>query len=603
MQIQVLYTMPLVLTPGAFNAFETSTAANATTGVVTTKVSGTAFSLDVVVISGGVQYGNFTDNVTVELLGNTTLGVALDAQNCPTSSTLIQTVTPAAIASGRSTVAFSAVSNTWRDVRVRVSYPTGSPTVIACSTDNFAVRPASFTVAATDATWQTEGNARTLNATTAAGNPVHKAGRPFRLTVTPSPGTTTNYAGDPTVSSLTCTLPGTCANGTLTVGGFSGGGTRTSTTASYSEVGAFNVTLVDQDWASVDAADTAGNCTATGRYVCHSGAPLAVGRFVPDHFAVTAGTAPVMRTFNTTGCAPRTFTYIGQSFGYDTVPISSVVAQDFNNNTTSNYRGTLWKLTNASASQSFSNSPVMGITPSIGTPTLTEIANTGTGTLTANSADTILFTRATPIAPFTANLSLTVSVSDATEADGTISTTTPLVYNGSGSGVAFDSGAEFRFGRLRVPNVNGSQLTALAVPIETQYANAALAFITNTADNCTSIANNTVAMTFTGNISPAPNCKTAVNGGGTFTSGRRTLVLSPPGSGNDGAAVLSVNLNGAAGTTCSAVGAAPAAAANANRPYLQGNWSGGAWTVNPSGRASFGVFRGSDEVIFIRENF
>jgi hypothetical protein len=605
MQIQVFYTIPLVLTPGAFNAFETATAANAISGVVTTKVSGSAFSLDVVVISGGVQYGNFTDNVTVELLGNTTLGVALDAQNCPTSSTLIQTVTPAAIASGRSSVAFAAVGNTWRDVRVRVSYPTGSPTVISCSTDNFAVRPASFSVAVTNATWETEGNTRTLNATTAGANPVHKAGRPFRLTVTPSPGTTTNYAGDPTVSALACTLPATCAGGTLTLGGFNGSGTRTSTTASYNEVGAFDVTLVDQDWASVDAADTAGDCTASGRYVCQSTPPLAVGRFVPDHFAVTSGTPPRMLTFNTSGCAPRSFTYVGQTFGYETVPISNIIAQDFANNTTTNYRGALWKLTNASASHSFSHSPVMAITQSIGTASVAEVAN-GTGTITANSADTLRFDRSTPSAPFTANLSLTVGVSDASEADGAIGTTTPLVYNGpTSTGVEFDAGAEFRFGRLRVPSANGSQLTALAVPIEVQYANAALAFVTNSADHCTSIANADVAMAFTGSIAPAPNCKTAVNGGGTFTAGRRTLVLSPPGSGNGGAADITVNLAAAAaGNTCTAVGVLPSAASTANRPYLQGNWGGsGTWNVNPTGRATFGVFRGSDEVIFIRENF
>jgi MSHA biogenesis protein MshQ len=140
----------------------------------------------------------------------------------------------------------------------------------------------------------------------------------------------------------------------------------------------------------------------------------------------------------------------------------------------------------------------------------------------------------------------------------------------------------------------------LPVLMEAQYYNGST-FITNAADNCTTIANNNVAFAFTGNLNA---CETAVNGAGILVSGRRTLVLSPPGNNNDGAATLTVNLSNATlGSTCTAVGGAGPAAAGANLPWLQGNWSGGTFTLNPSGRATFGVFRGSDEVIFIRENF
>jgi MSHA biogenesis protein MshQ len=47
----------------------------------------------------------------------------------------------------------------------------------------------------------------------------------------------------------------------------------------------------------------------------------------------------------------------------------------------------------------------------------------------------------------------------------------------------------------------------------------------------------------------------------------------------------------------------PVSATTPNLPHLQGNWSGGAYNVNPSARASFGVYRGADEVIHMRENF
>lgn len=614
--ITVHYTNPAA-TPGAFNAFETSTAAGATTGVIQTKVAGVAFSLDVVAILSGAQHATFTTTVLLDLLGNNTLGVALDAQNCPTSFTLLQSVTPnPTISGGRSTVSFAAVANSWRDVRVRVRFPVTSPSVTSCSTDNFAIRPASFAVVASDNTWQSAGAARALTNVAASGGVVHAAGRNFRLAVTPSPGTATNYAGDPTVSALTCTLPATCANGTLNVGTFAGAGTRTSDSATYSQAGAFNLTLVDQTFAQVDSGDgTSADCS--GLHICQSPAPLAVGRFVPDHFAIVAGTAPQFRTFDALDAAcsgARTFTYVGQQFGHATAPTATVEARNAGGGVTSNYRGVLWKIVAADVVQTYSN-PGKTINHALGAPTLTEVANSGTGTLSANAADKISFARGAEEAPFTAAISLTRSVSDGTELagdadNGAITTTTPLVVAATFDGAA--GGAEIRFGRLRLANANGSQLTPLPMLMEAQYwgytnppTNTVLGFITNVDDHCTAIASTDVAMTFTGNLAPAPtNCKTVLSGGGTLSAGRRTLMLSAPGSANDGAAMLTVNLGAASGNTCTVnTTSPPAGASGAGRTYLRGNWTGATFTEDPTARATFGAFKGAGEVIFIRENF
>jgi MSHA biogenesis protein MshQ len=117
-------------------------------------------------------------------------------------------------------------------------------------------------------------------------------------------------------------------------------------------------------------------------------------------------------------------------------------------------------------------------------------------------------------------------------------------------------------------------------------------------------ANNDAMGNFTGNLSGSPTCETAISGGGTLSAGRRTLQLAAPGSGNNGSVDLTVNLGtSASGTTCTTVGGAPVAATTANLPHLQGNWTGGAYDQNPSARAMFGVYRGAEEVIFIRENF
>src|SRR5207247_2640960 len=123
--------------------------------------------------------------------------------------TVVQTIASTAIVNGRSPVNFAAVVNSYQDVRVRVMYPTGSPTVTACSTDSFALRPSSFAnFSVTDNDAQTPGIARALgNTTLPGGAAVHKAGRPFtvRSDAIGSTGSiTTNYVGTPTVTLTAC---------------------------------------------------------------------------------------------------------------------------------------------------------------------------------------------------------------------------------------------------------------------------------------------------------------------------------------------------------------------------------------------------------------
>jgi MSHA biogenesis protein MshQ len=199
-----------VATPGVFNAFETSTAAGAITGVIRTKVAGTAFGLDVVAITSGAQQVSFSGNVKVELLANTgTPGIGYGADNCPTANSVVQTLASAAISGGRSTVNFSVVADVFQDVRVRISFPTTSPTVTSCSTDSFAIRPnafANFGVSDTD--WQTAGTVRALNDST-FGTLTHKAGRPFSVRANAvnaagTPAITTNYTGSPAASLSAC---------------------------------------------------------------------------------------------------------------------------------------------------------------------------------------------------------------------------------------------------------------------------------------------------------------------------------------------------------------------------------------------------------------
>lgn len=650
----------LNILPGRFNTFEASTAAGAIVGNIFTKIAGPAFTLDVVALNltKTAVLTTFTGAVKVELLNASDNSGALDANNCRNTWTTIQTLAPnpafVAADNGRKPVSFIE-NNAWKEVRIRVSYPaTGAATAIGCSTDNFAIRPNSLNLSIKDTDWQTAGTARALNNSGAIGGNVHKAGQPFTLQATAinaSAVTTTNYTGTPSAVLAACVGTACTATfGTFSIGaGTAVAGVINSTTATYSEVGAFALQLQDQTFANVDAADgTTANCA--GRYVCS--AALNVGRFVPDHFEVAVLITPVFRTFNaadascSVGAAPRrTFTYIGQPFGYKTPPQATIYARNASGATTTNYSGTLWKIagTSSSSKDCLTNPNICQFTSSWTTAgaggnissvvesyayTLTPAstpnwdnasaataaatvtpgagASIGTGTIVISASNTLAFLRSTttPQAAFTANITDTISVTDASEVgspviagNGTITTTTPLVFNGTvpGSGIDFDgggvsSGNEFRYGRLKLGNAHGSELLNLPIPIQTQYWNGT-SFVTNTVDNCTTlVANNIKLTTLPAGVSASL---------GVFASGIGSLTLSPPTTAAKVAVDLCVDLgtDPAGGTVC-------AAATSANLPHLQGLWAPGtSYNNDPGARATFGVYKGANEFIYLRENY
>ena len=473
-----------VVAPGGFNAFETGTAAGSVNGVIHTKVAASAFNLAVVALkSGGTAIEPaFAGDVKVELV-DASVGASCGAYGLVRS---LGTLTFTTADTGRKTLAGISEPNAWPNTRIRMTYPaTGAPTIVACSTDNFAIRPASFGgVVVSDTDSVTAGTARALTNTAASGGNVHKAGKPFRIAATAynaAGNATANYAGTPAASLTACVLPGTgCTLGALATGTWSAAsGTVTTAGASYSEVGAFAMKLVDASFAAVDAAD---GSTATEMNI--ESTAFNVGRFVPDHFDLVPASTPVFKTFNEVNAncpAPtkRSFTYAGQPFGYLTLPQATITAKNAAGATTLNYAGALWKLAPAGAVQTYT--PVTGNLDIglLGTPTVTASGG-GVGTLVANAADEIAFVRTIPVAPFIADIGLSMSIQDIAEAgvsgNGTSDTLTPAVF----PSIAFDAGNEIRFGQLVLNNALGSELLGLPVPIETRYWNGS-GFALNTA--------------------------------------------------------------------------------------------------------------------------
>lgn len=603
--------------PGRFNGFETSTAATAITGVIRTKVSGTAFTVAIVAvnIAGTAVATTFTGDVRVDVLDASSPSGTIDSSTgcnpnwTVASGTSATTLNFAASDAGRKNVSLT-VAEAFPNARLRVSYPaTGTATVVGCSSDNFAIRPSAFTVVASDATSSTAGTARTLANTGASGGHVHKAGQPFTVRATAVNGTgntTTRYTGSVTARSpVTCVGSG-CIAGTFTLSaaaGTSDNGVASTSAASYSEAGVFTATLVDSTFANVDAND---GSNPTEREIVSS---VTIGRFVPNHFEIVGAVSPVLRTFNASCTAARSFTYLGQPFGYAVSPTATVYARNASGATTVNYPDTKWA--SLTVTQAYAISPA---SPGLNTANAATVglpsgngAGTGTGTMQFPvGANTLTVTRpSTQIAPLNASLSLDWDVTDGTEAsvagNGEIQTINPTALFPA---ISFDQGNEFRYGQLKLGSAYGSELVALAVPVETQYWNGT-SFITNSDDQCTTLP--TSSLSFANFRGALAACETApLASSVSFTNGRGALRLRAAGDGNkgsvDGTLHLGATLSPTGAVRCAASPGATSAAVPANVPWLQSKAPGGTtFDQNPSARFSFGQYK--SPLIQLREMY
>jgi len=646
---------------GAFNACDDApdpniTCTNTTTVTnsrITTKIAGVPFTLDLVALkTDGSRNTNYNNNVIVELLDASDNSGALDAYNCrSTWTTVIATLSPNPAFTnpdnGLITVGPFTVPEAYRNARVRVTNASGS-FKRGCSTDNFAIRPNSFAVVPTDIDWATTGTSRTLNNTdiTSPGsqvstpNPIHKAGQPFTITATAKNAldvTTANYnvSVAPTAALSACS-PGTACTasfGTLTPGtpAYSAGAV-TWNAATYSDVGAFDLTLQDTDFTSVDAADTAASCA--GRYVCSAATP--VGRFVPDHFDLS-GSALVNRSdINAgVGCSPAsTFTYMGETMKTS----FTLTAKNAVGSPTQNYAGSFAKFTNSivnwiagtgndrvglwaiATGYTYSGSTCKvlfdRVTPSVNSfaacsgavPALPIGREAGprvnvsspsisawVGGAATFIADATLERGDVPDGSY-ATLNIGVTPQDA---DGVALSAYDLDADNSGTDERASLGtAEVRFGRLKLSNAHGSELLNLPVPIQAQYWNGTT-FVPNDADNCTVLASTHFAL---GNYQRKAGdtwttSLTLVSTAAILGAWQINLSKPSPTPTGKGSVDLCVDLGAdpGGGTVCSA-------AASANLPYLQGLWSpGSSYNNDPKVRATFGVFKGNEEFIYLRE--
>ncbi len=386
----------------------------------------------------------------------------------------------------------------------------------------------------------------------------------------------------------------------------------------WAEVGITNLTAhVKEDQNEVSDYLGAGDVT--------SSVSVPVGRFIPASFSVF----PVDPEFRP-GCQAGQFTYIGESFNYSSIPRLTLTALNAIGGTTTNYTLPDWdKL----AANNATYSPVAELSKT--SPDLSQTREDGVITIVfdeANAADLQSFNRA--IAPqndFTAQIALSIDLQDGDNVsidggpvDGSKYTYTfgrTAAPNGiSFGGIEDPNTAELEaeipkrvfYGRLKIGINSGSELFDLNIPVTTEryeydeINDVVIGFVPNVDDVCTGGVGNASDITF---LLTDPNGSDALeavntciwespsidNESGIACVGVEAIIdrtyAEPPLAAGDLNVWLRAPDNGASGSLNLGANAPP---------WLKYDWYG-IGDENPQGLATFGIFTGNRQHIFLRE--
>lgn len=557
-----------------------------------TKLAGRAFDLDVyALLTSGIQaagYVSAANGVTVELVNDT-------GNACGATVVASKKISFASTNAGKQTVSFSNtdVPNSYPSLRCRVTDTSLSKS--GCSTDNFSVRPQVFTV--------TSSNATPPSPAGPTSTPVLVAGTGlFNLKAVTGES---NYSGTPQaipVAHSGATVAGVLSyvdgnNKTIT-GSLPAaiGGTSTLDSFRYSEVGLFQFAaangVYDDTFTAVDKlngdcnmtagleADNLGGSTGPKFYGCRIGNAVSsyFGRFIPQRFEITTGTV-------TKACGA--FAYCGQDTTIKAaleVPFT-ITATNGLGATTQNYVGSYAKFDPAVwPNFNFTtNPPLTTVALTRSTATNSLIGSWAAGAAAMNAKFYV------PRSNIPINEQIVTVRTQIQDTDGVTTTTSPF---------AIADTVPFRYGRLAIPPVHGSELLPLTVLLEAQFWGGT-GYRRSTDDSCTTFDIKTIAMrNYRGNLNA---CETVLSGSTPIIQGKASLRLSAPGvSGNTpntGSVDLGINFGSitAGDQTCVGPGTVQSNAIDGTAGMA--GWFG----ANPVGRATFGVYKAP--IIYMRENF
>jgi MSHA biogenesis protein MshQ len=564
----------------ALQAVRTDTQTGACTTVF---ASGTTKSIGL-----AYQCNNPTTCIAGQTLTITNNGTTTAIASNPNSGLATYTAVPLTFSTANAEALFNLTYSDAGQITLAAKYaiPLGSGASSGTSmvgSSQFVVKPNTLTLSAIKST---AGGTANPAASTASGSVFLGAGQAFSATVTALNflgNATPNFGQETSPAAVTLTpnlvLP-TSGHDPSVSGTFNAfaSGIATGTGFSWPEVGIITLTPT--------VASYLGSGTLTGTTTGN------VGRFIPNAFTAAINT-PVFGT----ACTAGGFSYIGQPFVYTVAPVITATAQALGGATTQNYTGSLMRMSNASLTgRTYTptpSSPALTLTGLPATSADPVIADLGTGqvTLTFSAGSGLSFARGSAIAPFNADIALSINVIDL---DGA-SASNPVTF-GSGSGIAFSTGAAQYYGRLYLRDALGSELLDLPMSLVTQYfVGTSQGFATNTSDVCTTAP----PISFSNyqlNLSAGKTCvrdsgNPGVSGQGcataassrysaTAAAGAFNLILAAPGAGNSGA-----------------VSVTPTAPT-----WLQYLWNTSSGSnTSPVGMATFGVFPGSSTRIYQRE--
>lgn len=384
---------------------------------------------------------------------------------------------------------------------------------------------------------------------------------------------------------------GSLVNGNVT--GFAGG-TVTVNNLQYSEVGSF---VLNTSNLVTNFLGTAGLNLNAIAFAANGTQNARVGRFVPAGFGVSNASVSHRSGLS---CSPAsTFTYLDETFqlGF------TISALNGAGSPTLNYTGSFAKL-DLNTPGNFQLAGISGST--MFKPGGRIKPQASSGSWSNGQANVTLAAQvaraAAPDGPFD-NAQFGIAPVDS---DGVTVLSPNLDTDSPANGVdaALVGTIPLRHGRLRLQNAIGAGNRALLLPISAQHWNGT-AFVTNPLDACTRITSAQLSLgnfrpsAVTVSMSPAsvtvdptkPTFLRLTQAGSSRLSVDVAVALSP--TATDASCLKTVG-NWTPSTT---------ATSGANLPALQGAWCGSSASNDPSARATWGLYRGADGVVFQRENF
>ncbi|MGB0494944.1 MAG: DUF6701 domain-containing protein [Kangiellaceae bacterium] len=299
-----------------------------------------------------------------------------------------------------------------------------------------------------------------------------------------------------------------------------------------------------------------------------TGSRTNIGRFIPDHFVMTA---PVI----TDQCGSFTYAgfFDGVNVGLDkngqTFDVSgTITAENSSNVTTQNYTGAFAKLTIANITiQPYDTNASANANGRVNfAPDALNFVS-GAASFSDSTTD---FQYASLAAPFDLRLDLSATDSDSVS-----------------SGTVSSNSSEQRIGRMRLADSYGSEIADLELRVFSDYYDGT-AWTLNTGDSCSTYISSNVSFDVTSftdqlnngetNIFAPTTSQTLSSGNSDFSNG---FWFSAPGDGNFGSVKIDLNLT--------------------SQPWLRFDWDSDNNLEDTNARLHFGYYRGSDRVIYWKE--